>query len=513
MENKSEITVVLNGFRRGKNLDEQIAAIQNQTIKPAEIMLWYNNPGSIFKYNFWAIRKLTSAVSNHNFGVWARFYYALNAKTKYVCVFDDDTIPGNRWLENCLNTIKTHRGLLGTVGLIFDSKDDYYQHNRFGWADPNDEVKQVDIVGHSWFFEKEFLTAFCRELQLLPAKIFGEDIHFSYTLQKYFALNTYVPPHPFDDKSMWGSLKGKELGIDAHAISHQHLKKKNNSFVLGVNDYFKACLANGWKLIDPTSKAAKKTFKNDFYKVRDLLKNKIPFAFNRFSDGELFILQNKELILGDNIVKVGEKVTAGGYKKEDHKHFDPKEHKFYHDRLVDSFKFCKENYFKGISCQCCVGREDFKWQLDFLKNHDQNLTWANLFLNGNYESFVNEIYPLFNRYKTVFICNEKANLYQMPFIVKDFRVGYNAMINDYGLIEEIKNWISANKITGHLFLFSASSFSKMAIHQLYEFCDKNTYIDVGTTLNHLMDMSLDRSYLKEYWLGEKGVDSQKICIW
>lgn len=513
MQNKSDITVIINGFRRGRNLNEQIKAIKNQSIKPEEIMLWYNYPGSIFKYNFLAISKTTAAISNHNFGVWARFYYSLNAKTKYICIFDDDTIPGSKWLENCLNTIKTHRGLLGTVGLIFGSDTDYYTHQRFGWTNPNQETKQVDIVGHSWFFEKEFLTAFCRELPLLPAKIFGEDIHFSYTLQKYLSLNTYVPPHPENDKTMWGSLKGTKLGIDNHAISHQHLRKQNNSFVIGVNDYFKACIANGWKLIDPGGKNSIKTFKNDFCKIKELLSARIPFAFNRFSDGELFILQDKELILGDNIVKVGQKITTGGYKKEDHKHFDPAKHGFYRDRLIDSFKFCKNNYFKGISCKCCVGQEDFKWQLDFLKGHDQNLTWANLFLNANYENFVNEIYPLFNNYKTVFICNEKADLSQMPFIVKDFRVGYNAMINNYNLIEEIKNWITTNKITGYLFLFSASSFSKLAIHQLYEFCDQNTYIDVGTTLNHLMNMSLDRSYLKEYWLGEKGLDSKKICVW
>ncbi|MFT5703971.1 MAG: hypothetical protein ACI9TO_001352, partial [Rickettsiales bacterium] len=421
VKNKSDITVVLNGFRRGKNLNAQIKALENQSIKPDEIMLWYNNPGSIFKYNFWAIKKLTSAVSNHNFGVWARFYYAMNAKTKYVCVFDDDTIPGERWLENCLDTIKTHRGLLGTIGLVFDSEDDYYQHARHGWAKPNEEVQQVDIVGHSWFFEKEFLTAFCRELPLMPAKIFGEDIHFSYTLQKYLSLNTYVPPHPVLDKSLWGSLKGNELGIDDHAISLQHVKKKNNNFVLGVNDYFKACIKKGWKLFDSAGKN-KKSFKGDFDKIRKLLAEKTPFAFNRFSDGELFILQDKELILGENIIQVGNEVISGGYKKEDHKHFDPEEHKFYRDRLVDSFKFCSNNYFKGISCKCCVGEKDFRWQLDFLRGFKDNLTWANLFLNGNYERFVNEIYPLFNKYKTVFICNEKADLSLMPFIVKDFRV-------------------------------------------------------------------------------------------
>ena len=39
------ITVILNGYKRGNNLNEQYEALQKQTVKPNEILLWYNNPG------------------------------------------------------------------------------------------------------------------------------------------------------------------------------------------------------------------------------------------------------------------------------------------------------------------------------------------------------------------------------------------------------------------------------------------------------------------------------------
>ena len=39
------ITVILNGYKRGDNLNEQLEALKNQTVKPDEILLWYNNPG------------------------------------------------------------------------------------------------------------------------------------------------------------------------------------------------------------------------------------------------------------------------------------------------------------------------------------------------------------------------------------------------------------------------------------------------------------------------------------
>lgn len=256
-----------------------------------------------------------------------------------------------------------------------------------------------------------------------------------------------------------------------------------------------------------------KTFTGDFYKLIDLLKAGTPFAFNRFSDGELYILQNKELIFDAQLVKVDAKVTDAIYSKDDYKRFIPDEHAFYRDRLAEAFRYKAKNYFKGLSCRCCVGDENFQWQLDFHGDYDENFTWSNLLLNANYPRFIREMYPLFNNYKTVFICNEQADLSALPFLVKDFRVGYNAMENDYGLIEKIKTWIDENNIEGHLFLFSASSFSKMAIHQLYAHSNRNTYIDVGTTLIPFMNIKIGRTYLKEFWLGAKGNDLHKICIW
>lgn len=256
-----------------------------------------------------------------------------------------------------------------------------------------------------------------------------------------------------------------------------------------------------------------KNFVDDFYRLVSLLKAREPFAFNRFSDGELYILQNREVLLGDNVVKIGDKVTKGHYQKEDFKHFLPAEHSFHRERLAEAFRYTAKNYFKGLSCRCCVGEENFRWQLEFHGKEDENFTWANLLLNGNYGRFIREMYPLFNGYPAVIVCNENTDVTPLPFVRKDFRVGYNAMVNDYGLIETMKRWIDENGVRGHLFLFSAASFAKLAIHQLYEHCPANTYLDVGTTLNAFTGSRLDRSYLRAFWLGAKHEDIGKICIW
>lgn len=256
-----------------------------------------------------------------------------------------------------------------------------------------------------------------------------------------------------------------------------------------------------------------KDFRQDFGMFVNKLYKKENFAFARFSDGELFILQNKELKLDDNFIQVGERITGGPYKPADFKHFDPNQHSFYRDKLIESFKHKQDNYYKGISCSCCVGKESFDWQIDLHGGDDESLTWANLWVNGNYHLFIQNVLPLLYSRKCVFIGHESAQLDRLPFFVNDFRVGYNAMINDYNKIDEIKEWIKSNNITNHIFLFSAASFTNLAIYQLFEECPNNSYIDIGTCLAPMMDLPIERDYLQKYWLYQGGGDSNKICVW
>ena len=234
------VTVILNGYKRPQFLEEQINAIKNQTIHIDEIMLWQNE-SSGFDINI--TNTLVTTVSNTNFGVWARFAHALNAKNDYICILDDDTIPGKQWIENCLNTIKTYNGLLGTIGLIYDNKNNYLPNYRIGWDNPNENTEQVDIVGHAWFFRKEWLTTYWRELPLKGYNTVGEDMHFSYTLQKYLGINTFVPPHPKDNKEMWGSTKGWEMGREENGISLNH------SNTIKMDDYYKYLISKGFKTL------------------------------------------------------------------------------------------------------------------------------------------------------------------------------------------------------------------------------------------------------------------------
>jgi len=249
-----------------------------------------------------------------------------------------------------------------------------------------------------------------------------------------------------------------------------------------------------------------KDFVEHFFILYNKLKNNENFAFSRFSDGELRIMQNKALILSGKFNKLGELVNSAAYFPEDHKNFDPEKHPHVHNKLMECYKFKKHNYYVGLSCRCCVGEKDFKQMLDWYGEDSEFLTWSNLWVNNNYPLFREYMIPEFSNHKIVYILNENANLSGLPFnVVKDFRVGENCIVNQFNKHEEVAKWIEENDIKDHVFLFSASSLSNFMIYELFKKYDQNTYIDIGTTLNIELGMKAIRGYLV-------GAD-QKTCIW
>lgn len=263
---------------------------------------------------------------------------------------------------------------------------------------------------------------------------------------------------------------------------------------------------------------------HNYIKDFDVLKSKLSsgenFAFLRFSDGEGFILYNQYLELSNQGYNLNGARGYAYYGKEEYKVFDPEKHSFYRDKLIESLEYCADNYYKGIpmkeSCQAFDGIFD-----EIVENaggDSEFLTFANLWNNANYSRFIEEFVPILKNKKVIFICNEASKFDELPFeVIKHFAIGSNAMINDYDIIEEIKLYIDDNNIEDHVFLFSAASLSNLIIHQLYEVNKKNTYIDIGSTLNPLMGLegwTGTRTYLNQYWnsTGDKS-QLEMVDVW
>lgn len=251
-KNNSGISVILNLYKRPENLLLQLEALKKQSLKPKEILLYQDGTGDAIKIpenikNDFDIIE----INPENKGVWARFDFARRkAGCKYVCVFDDDTIPGSRWLENCYTEMMKQKGLYGTIGIIMKNPSDYpykcgISYFRTGWDGNLNQTVEVDFVGHSWFFKKEWLDdLFNAPAEIQKCKFAGEDMAFSYQLLKR-GIKTFVPPHPKDNQELFGSIpkSALELGTNKSAVS---LNQNNLNTMTAC---IKILLDSGWETL------------------------------------------------------------------------------------------------------------------------------------------------------------------------------------------------------------------------------------------------------------------------
>ena len=235
------ITVILNCYKRLNYLEEQIKAIENQTVKPFDIWIWYNNPedGSQINLNEKLQGKYKVIQSNHNFNFFGRFGLATLAQTEYVAIFDDDTIPAPKWFELCLNTMnEVGDGILGGAGVRLNSSI-YNGHTKIGWNyNPPSVTTEVDLVGHAWFFKKSSLKYFFMEEPKSWEN--AEDCHFSAMCQKYGNLKTYVPAiaHKPDCNPSYKGDYGRDKNA-SYLIKNGHMSVRNN--------VCKSLCDEGWK--------------------------------------------------------------------------------------------------------------------------------------------------------------------------------------------------------------------------------------------------------------------------
>ena len=243
--NPEDITVILNCYRRPYNLRMQIESIRNQSNPPKEIWLWVNQHEDNQNFSFDNLDVDKVFHNNHNWKFYGRFAGALLADTEYIAIFDDDTIPGPKWFENCLETMETHEGILGSAGIILNDKY-YVKHERCGWPTQNKETTEVDLVGHAWFFKRNWLQYLWKEKP--PTWDNGEDIDFSSAAKVHGGVKTYCPPHPPDDIDMHGSILGNELGIDSKATSNNNETSHIQFFT--ERDYcVQEALKKGWQTV------------------------------------------------------------------------------------------------------------------------------------------------------------------------------------------------------------------------------------------------------------------------
>lgn len=247
---ENEITVILTAYKRVDSLSRQLESIRKQTIKPKEVWLFQDKIPK--DYNITIDQTLLEQfdkiyIADENVGVWGRFNFAREVRTEYVCIFDDDTIPGQQWLENCYSQMQKQEGIYGTIGVIFTNPSNYTKdgHFRIGWHRPNEETKEVDLVGHSWFLKTKWLEFM---FELAPKystkyKYAAEDMCLSYGCLLN-GIHTYVPPHPIENMRFWGSQPQTALSLGVTTVA---LSLGNNNVVM--NAAAAELVNDGWEIL------------------------------------------------------------------------------------------------------------------------------------------------------------------------------------------------------------------------------------------------------------------------
>jgi hypothetical protein len=229
-----------------------------------------------------------------------------------------------------------------------------------------------------------------------------------------------------------------------------------------------------------------KTFSGDIEILFDALQNKEKFSFSKYADGEYEILINNKITNCDNWT------------------FDPLIHQVHRQELISSYQYREEGYYVGISCPCCVGEKDTKWMRENVGSQGENLTWANIFVNGNFNFFKNNFILEFGNHDVILVANDDANINNLPFKVEEhIGITGTAWRDNFDLVDSLP----AKDYRDKLFLLCAGPLGNMLAAKMWEKNKNNTYIDVGSTLNtHLLGLK-NRGYLR-------GAPTlTKICTW
>ena len=226
----NDISVILTVWKRN-NLEHQLKSIYNQTANVADVYVYQNEShvdisGLKEKYNFKHVHS-----KDTNFKFHGRFTLPLLFNTKYTAIFDDDTIPGPKWLEHCEELCEEKNCIVGANGRNYKKKG-------YDCGGGNNYAIKCDVVGHCWFFKTEWVHYMWRDKP--PTYDNGEDIHLCATCKIHGNIDSYFPSQPNDRLEVWGDTE-QYLGQDDHA---QYKKLDHTDLRWSLYEYW---IQKGWK--------------------------------------------------------------------------------------------------------------------------------------------------------------------------------------------------------------------------------------------------------------------------
>lgn len=224
-------------------------------------------------------------------------------------------------------------------------------------------------------------------------------------------------------------------------------------------------------------------FNTDFDKFWDMIEKGDNFTFTRYADGEVMLMNGNAVHHLTQAALVDKWTAPLGMTKVG-------------KDLLKTINHTESNYYYAISAPT-DNLGDHNYLKSVIKTTDSNITFVNLWINGNYQLSL-------EKYKTLtrpvnLICNYRAKKINFPFKVQDFVMFPDDCIRYWdesgdSFIENIKEEFKGKE--NELFFISCGPVSEIIIHELYENNPNNTYIDVGSSIDEFIHGRKTRPYME-----------------
>lgn len=226
----------------------------------------------------------------------------------------------------------------------------------------------------------------------------------------------------------------------------------------------------------------KKSFREDFYNAWSRIESGIPFVHARYADGEIALSMGREIGRGSQATEVDKwkapaKMTKLGRE------------------ILESLCHTEPNYYYAISCDTS-SVSDKNYLLSHIKQSREYITFANLWINANYNLFLEKIKT--HKRPTIIIGNVSGENAKFPFDIENYlSFGNNCVETWEQYSNEIKDVlnIGIGNISGKTVFISVGPMSEAIIHHLWTVNPTNQYIDIGSALDEYIHGRKTRPYM------------------
>ena len=454
-----------------------IEALKNQSVKPSAIWVVCQTDA---QKSFYDHSDLVDAVwvTNAQFLGWHIAALTQLITTEYVVWIESFMKPSQQWLSHCIAQFENNPAIYGANGTIKANGQQGEAAKRIGWDGiPSDTNQHVDYVEDALFFSKDLFLRLSGKIFDFKGYGHSPEMMLCYLANKYTGTESYALAYSKSNCDLWATDKSYSLALSRKVFSFNRFEAKLNTIKSLKNEDSVVTLeANGLKIDNEH-----RNFKEELFFFTDKILTHENFSIVRFGDGEM------KIVKGEHI-----KTSRFFYNPGDSKH------EYSRDILCKSLSYDAPQYFVGFPGRCCVG-DDYTDSIIHLSGlPEEQLTWASVFINANYEDFLNVTVAALQKRTLNLICFEKAVLKHLPFkIKKHFGVGMNAWADDLEkTLPAIEAYIEECNIKDEVFIFCSGILSNMLIYKLTEKYPQNTYLDVGSVFDVYLSLGKTRRYLK-----------------